>query len=111
MVDVLEAIKSLDGYTEALVSLSALLSAEVFDEKGIEHEGLLVQIKEKQRDGRWIALSFNTRRNPGYSRRAGVKKPCYCGRDLAVRVCGLLQVAKYKAFIILPLHRGSLQSR
>jgi len=56
MMDSLEAIKGLDGYTETLVSLSALLGAKIFEEKSNEHEGLLVQIKEKQRDGRWIAL-------------------------------------------------------
>jgi hypothetical protein len=58
MMDALEAIKGLDGYTETLVSLSALLGAKMFDEKSVEHEGLLVQIKEKQRDGRWIALEI-----------------------------------------------------
>jgi hypothetical protein len=58
MMDALEAIKGLDGYTETLVSLSALLSAKMFDEKSVEHQGLLIQIKEKQRDGRWIALEI-----------------------------------------------------
>ena len=55
MMDVLEAIKGLDGYAEALVSLSTLLSAKIFDEKGEAYEGLLAQIKAKQLDGRWIA--------------------------------------------------------
>jgi hypothetical protein len=58
MMDSLEAIKGLDGYTEILVSLSALLGAKIFDEKGSEHEGLLAQIKEKQTEGRWIALEI-----------------------------------------------------
>lgn len=55
MMDSLEAIKGLDGYTEVLVSLSALLGAKIFDEGSSQHEGLLVQIKQKQIDGRWIA--------------------------------------------------------
>jgi hypothetical protein len=58
MMDSHEAIKGLDGYSETLVSLSALLGAKIFEEKSNEHEGLLVQIKEKQRDGRWIALEI-----------------------------------------------------
>ena len=58
MMDSLEAIKGLDGYTEILVSLSALLGAKIFDEKSSEHEGLLAQIKEKQTEGRWIALEI-----------------------------------------------------
>ncbi len=58
MMDSLEAIKGLDGYTETLISLSVLLDAKMFEEKSNEHEGLLVQIKEKQRDGRWIALEI-----------------------------------------------------
>ena len=57
-MDSLEAIKGLDGYTEILVSLSALLGAKIFDEKSSEHEGLLAQIKEKQTEGRWIALEI-----------------------------------------------------
>src|SRR6202022_3295249 len=55
MMDSLEAIKGLDGYTEILVSLSALLGAKIFDEKSNEHEGLLAQIKEKKKEGRWTA--------------------------------------------------------
>jgi hypothetical protein len=58
MMDSLEAIKGLDGYTEILVSLSALLGAKIFDEKSSEHEGLLAQIKEKQTEGRLIALEI-----------------------------------------------------
>jgi hypothetical protein len=58
MMDLLEAIKGLDGYTETLASLSALLGAKMFDEKSNEHEGLVAQIKEKQKDGRWIALEI-----------------------------------------------------
>jgi len=58
MMDSLEAIKGLDGYSETLASLSALLGAKMFEEKSKEHERLLVQIKEKQRDGRWIALEI-----------------------------------------------------
>jgi hypothetical protein len=54
MMDALEAIKGLDGYAEILLSLSALLGAKMFDEKSIEYESLLVQIKEKQKDGRLI---------------------------------------------------------
>jgi hypothetical protein len=52
----LEAIKSIDGYSEALVSLSALLGAKMFEEKSNEHERLLAQIRETQNDGRWIVL-------------------------------------------------------
>jgi hypothetical protein len=55
MMDVLEAIKGLDGYAEALASLSALLGSKMFLEKSEEYEGLVSQIKEKQTDGRWIA--------------------------------------------------------
>jgi hypothetical protein len=55
MMDSLEAIKGLDGYTETLVSLSALLGAKMFEEKSHEHEGMLAQIKQNQIDGRWIA--------------------------------------------------------
>jgi hypothetical protein len=58
MMDALEAIKGLDGYTETLLSLSALLGAKVFDEKSNEHEVLLAQIKQKQTDGRWIVLEI-----------------------------------------------------
>lgn len=54
-MDALEAIKGLDGYTETLLSLSALLTSKMFDEKSNEYESLLVQIKEKQKDGRLIA--------------------------------------------------------
>jgi hypothetical protein len=55
MMDVLEAIKGLDGYAEALVSLSTLLGSKVFEEKSEEYESLLAQIREKQRDGKWLA--------------------------------------------------------
>ena len=54
-MDVLEAIKGLDGYAEALVSLSTLLGSKVFEEKSEEYDGLLNLIREKQRDGQWIA--------------------------------------------------------
>jgi hypothetical protein len=57
-MDALEAIKGLDGYTETLASLSALLGAKMFDEKSNEYEGLLVQIEQKQKDGRWIAVEI-----------------------------------------------------
>jgi len=50
MMDSLEAIKGLDGYSETLASLSALLGAKMFEEKSREHERLLV--------GRWIALEI-----------------------------------------------------
>ena len=55
MMNVLEAIKALDGYAEVLVSLSTLLGSKVFEEKSEEYDGLLAQIREKQRDGGWIA--------------------------------------------------------
>jgi hypothetical protein len=55
MMDALEAIKGLDGCTEILLSLSALLGAKMFDEKSNEYESLLIQIKGKQIDGRLIA--------------------------------------------------------
>jgi hypothetical protein len=58
MMDSLEAIKGLDGYTEVLVGLSTLLSAKMFDEKSHEHEGLLAQIKQKKIDGRGIAFAI-----------------------------------------------------
>src|SRR5216684_3856200 len=55
MMDAHEAIKGLDGYAEALVSLSTLLGASLFEEKSDQHEALLLQIKQKLTDGRWIA--------------------------------------------------------
>ena len=58
MMDAVEAIKGLEGYAETLVGLSALLDAKMFEEKSNEHEGLLALIKEKQKDGRWIALEI-----------------------------------------------------
>jgi hypothetical protein len=58
MMDTLEAIKGLDGYTETLVSLSTLLGAKMFEEKSDEHERLLVQIRENQKDGKWIVLEI-----------------------------------------------------
>jgi UDP-N-acetylmuramyl pentapeptide synthase len=56
MIDAHEAIKGLDGYAEALLGLNTLLN--LFEEKSDEHQSLLVQIKEKQTDGRWIALEI-----------------------------------------------------
>jgi hypothetical protein len=56
MMDVHEAIKGLDGYAEALASLSTLLGAMLFEEKSDERETLLAQIKEKQNEGKSIAL-------------------------------------------------------
>ena len=56
MIDAHEAIKGLDGYAEALLGLNILLN--LFEEKSDEHQSLLVQIKEKQTDGRWIALEI-----------------------------------------------------
>jgi hypothetical protein len=58
MMDAFEAIKGLDGYAEILLSLSALLNAKMFDEKGDEHGVLLAQIKQKQTDGRWIVFEI-----------------------------------------------------
>ena len=59
MMDSLEAIKGLDGYTEVLASLSAMLGAKIFDESSSsEHECVLAQIKQKQTDGRWLALEI-----------------------------------------------------
>jgi hypothetical protein len=58
MMDALEAIKGLDGYSETLIGLAALLNAKMFDEKTTEHEGLLAQIKEKRKDGRWILFAI-----------------------------------------------------
>jgi hypothetical protein len=58
MMDALEAIKGLDGYSETLLSLSALLGAKIFDEKGNEREVLLAQIKQTQTDGRWIVFEI-----------------------------------------------------
>src|ERR1700674_1650608 len=55
MIDAQEAIKGLDDYAEVLVSLSTLLGAKLFEEKRDQHEALLLQIKQKQTDGRWIA--------------------------------------------------------
>src|ERR1700737_2385350 len=58
MMDALEAIKALNGYSETLLSLIALLGAEMFDEKSNEHEVLLAQIKQTQTDGRWIVFEI-----------------------------------------------------
>jgi hypothetical protein len=58
MMDALEAIKGLDGYSETLLSLNALLGAKMFDEKSDEHGTLLAQIKQKQTDGRWIVFEI-----------------------------------------------------
>lgn len=53
MMDAHEAIKGLDGYAETLLSLSTLLN--LFEEKSDDHQALLLQIKEKQAEGRSIA--------------------------------------------------------
>lgn len=53
MMNAHEAIKGLDGYAEVLLSLTALLN--LYEKKSDEHQSLLVQIKEKQTDGRWLA--------------------------------------------------------
>jgi hypothetical protein len=63
MMDSREAIKGLDGYSEILVSLSVLLGSKMFEEKSDEqirtfYDRLLVQIKEAQRDAKWIALEI-----------------------------------------------------
>ena len=55
-----EAIKSLNGYGENLVSLSLLLSSNLFQGKDDEQvrtsrEGLIAQIKQKRIDGKWVA--------------------------------------------------------
>jgi hypothetical protein len=55
MMDVLEAIKGLDGYSETLASLGTLLGANLFEGKGEEFEALLAQLKEEQKQGRWLA--------------------------------------------------------
>jgi hypothetical protein len=55
MMDAREAIKGLDGYAEVLVSLSTMLGANLFEEKSDQREALLVHIKQKQTDGRWLA--------------------------------------------------------
>ena len=58
-----EAIKGLDGYSETLISLSVLLGSKMFEDKGDDqvrtyYDRLLVQIKEAQRDGKWLALEI-----------------------------------------------------
>lgn len=58
MMDAIEAIRGLDGYTETLGSLGALLRAEMFDENNPEHDDLLAQIKQQRVDGRSIALAI-----------------------------------------------------
>jgi hypothetical protein len=56
MMNAYEAIKGLDGYAEALLSLNTLLS--LYEEKSDEHQSLLLQIKQKQTDGRWVASAI-----------------------------------------------------
>jgi len=56
MMDVLEAIKGLDGYAETLLSLRALL--DLYEEKSDEHQSLLADIKVKQNEGRSIARAI-----------------------------------------------------
>ena len=58
MMDVHEAIKGLDNYAEALLSLNTLLGANLFEEKSDQHQALLIQIKEKQADARAIVLQI-----------------------------------------------------
>jgi len=58
MMDAIEAIRGLDGYTETLGSLGALLGAKMFTEKSREQDDLLAQIKQQQVDGRWLALTI-----------------------------------------------------
>jgi hypothetical protein len=63
VMDSREAILGLDGYSDVLVSLSALLGAKMFeDEKDEqiqkEYEELRVQVVEKQKDASGIALAI-----------------------------------------------------
>jgi hypothetical protein len=58
MMDVSEAIKGLDNYAEALLSLNTLLGANLFEEKSDQHQALLTQTKEKQADARAILLQI-----------------------------------------------------
>jgi hypothetical protein len=58
MMDISEAIKGMDGYTESLTSLTALLAANWFEKKGDQYVALLALIKEKQADARSIVLKI-----------------------------------------------------
>src|SRR5271166_1847037 len=58
MIDAQEAIKGLNGFTESLVSLIALLGAKMFEEESSEQKELLAQVTQKQTDGRWFARSI-----------------------------------------------------
>jgi hypothetical protein len=51
MMDSLEAIKGLDGYTEILVSLSALLGAKIFDEKRVNTKACSLKLKKSKQTG------------------------------------------------------------
>ena len=63
VMDSREAVKSLDAYSDILVSLSVLLGAKMFEDKSDQgarkdYEGLLVEIREKQKEAMSLAIEI-----------------------------------------------------
>lgn len=63
MMDSREAVKSLDTYSDILVSLSVLLGAKMFEDGGDQgirkdREGLLLELKEKQKEAMSLAIEI-----------------------------------------------------
>jgi hypothetical protein len=63
MMDSREAVKSLDTYSDILVSLSVLLGAKMLEDRGDQgirkdREGLLIELKEKQKEAMSLAIEI-----------------------------------------------------